>query len=109
VSQAVEGGLELALTQNPSLAESGGQVSVTHGEGRILVVRGDGDAILAVDQRCPHRGCSVSWKAEEAGFICPCHGSAFDADGALRKGPAKEGLRSYPARLEGERVLVELT
>ena len=108
VATPSEAGLELTLVQNPSLAEPGGQVSITHDDGRILIVRGDGDAIMAVSQRCPHRGCSVAWKTEAQGFVCPCHGSAFERDGALRKGPAKEGLRSYGARLDGDRVLVEL-
>ena len=104
----VDGGVELLLSQNPALAEAGGQVSVTLEEGRILVVRGEGNDAIAVDQRCPHRGCSVAWKSDAKAFVCPCHGSTFEADGALREGPAKTPLRAYEAAVEGERVVVSL-
>ena len=41
---------------------------------------------------CPHLGCTV--RPEAAGFECPCHGSQFDEQGALLRGPAEGGLRS---------------
>jgi carotenoid phi-ring synthase / carotenoid chi-ring synthase len=40
--------------------------------------------------RCPHRGCAV--QREGAGFLCPCHGARFDADGTPRSGPPREPL-----------------
>ena len=45
---------------------------------------------------CPHLGCEV--EANSEGFLCPCHGSRFNADGSLKKGPASQPLR--PLRLE---------
>ena len=103
-----DGGLSLSLAQNPALAEIGGQVSVMHEDGRVLVARLDGATVSAVDQRCPHRGCSIGWSREDSGFVCPCHGSTFEADGQLRTGPARSGLSQYPTRFDGERVFVEL-
>lgn len=40
---------------------------------------------------CPHLGCVV--EADAQGFTCPCHGSAFDPQGRLRRGPAGQDLR----------------
>ena len=45
---------------------------------------------------CPHLGCQVQPAAD--GFACPCHGSRFDAQGSLLRGPADRSLRSL--RLE---------
>ena len=42
--------------------------------------------------KCPHAGCQASWNKDEKAFICPCHGSKFDKDGKLLRGPATEGL-----------------
>jgi len=39
---------------------------------------------------CPHLGCTVEQSA--GGFACPCHGSKFDADGAMLTGPADAPL-----------------
>ncbi len=50
----------------------------------------------AVSLVCPHLGCLV--EAKKDGFICPCHGSEFNLDGTLRKGPADQPLT--PLQLE---------
>ncbi|MCC7130124.1 MAG: ubiquinol-cytochrome c reductase iron-sulfur subunit [Anaerolineae bacterium] len=44
----------------------------------------------ALSMVCPHLGCTLEYKAEA--FECPCHGSRFDAQGRLVKGPAVEPL-----------------
>jgi cytochrome b6-f complex iron-sulfur subunit len=41
---------------------------------------------------CTHLGCTVQWKAEQNQFVCPCHGSQFDNQGRVVKGPAKRSL-----------------
>jgi cytochrome b6-f complex iron-sulfur subunit len=35
---------------------------------------------------CTHLGCTVEQAA--GGFLCPCHGSRYDKDGNVTKGPA---------------------
>ncbi|AFY76419.1 Rieske Fe-S protein [Pleurocapsa sp. PCC 7327] len=41
---------------------------------------------------CTHLGCTVDWKSERNRFVCPCHGSEYDAMGRVEKGPAKRPL-----------------
>ncbi len=41
---------------------------------------------------CPHRGCAVIWQADQNRFACPCHGSKFDAEGRVLRGPARKPL-----------------
>ncbi|MEA5447290.1 Rieske 2Fe-2S domain-containing protein [Leptolyngbya sp. CCNP1308] len=41
---------------------------------------------------CPHRGCAVIWQADQNRFACPCHGSRFDSEGRLLRGPARKSL-----------------
>ncbi|MBL7963994.1 MAG: Rieske (2Fe-2S) protein [Flavobacteriales bacterium] len=63
-------------------------------------------APVALVLRCPHKGGPVK---EQGGVLtCAWHGSTFNAQGAVTKGPSKEGLRRLPARMEGEQVVVDL-
>ena len=102
-------GIELSLAENPSLAEPGGQVSVTAGDRRVLIARVDEATYAAVDQHCTHRGCSVAWKGEGSEFKCPCHGSTFAMDGKVTKGPAKEDLARFEVQVEGDALRVALS
>jgi len=36
---------------------------------------------------CTHLGCTVEQKP--GGFVCPCHGSRYDQEGRVLRGPAK--------------------
>ncbi len=40
---------------------------------------------------CTHLGCTVEQKDD--GFACPCHGSRYNADGQVTRGPAPKALR----------------
>jgi cytochrome b6-f complex iron-sulfur subunit len=46
---------------------------------------------IALSLVCTHLGCTVESKPE--GFTCPCHGSKFDPQGQVTRGPAQKPLR----------------
>lgn len=62
------------------------------------------DSLLALDAACPHAGCDVNWQGEN--FVCPCHGSAFAADGSRTRGPAKADLAIYKVKVEKGEIFV---
>jgi len=37
---------------------------------------------------CTHLGCVVPWNQAEKKFICPCHGSQYNDQGRVVRGPA---------------------
>ncbi len=53
---------------------------------------------------CPHLGCTVEQNA--GGFACPCHGSTFDADGAILTGPAAAPLPTLHIEQNAEGHLI---
>ena len=50
----------------------------------------DANGFNALSLVCTHLGCTVEEKAE--GFACPCHGSRFDPQGEVTRGPANKPL-----------------
>ena len=48
--------------------------------------------VLAIWNRCAHLGCPVAYAPGSQGFICPCHGGAYDARGLVTGGPPPRPL-----------------
>lgn len=63
-------------------------------ESERVLVRADESGIFAVSLVCTHLGCTVARDANQAGFLCPCHGSKYRDDGSVIAGPAPRRLRS---------------
>ncbi|MBU0988332.1 MAG: ubiquinol-cytochrome c reductase iron-sulfur subunit [Proteobacteria bacterium] len=63
--------------------------ALVYREKKIAVIN-DGRNIYALGLACTHLGCTVN--ATTKGFVCPCHGSAFNSRGEVLKGPAGRPL-----------------
>jgi cytochrome b6-f complex iron-sulfur subunit len=66
----------------------------------ILFQRQDG-SIAAVSSTCSHSGCEV--KKRRTQFECPCHGSEYDLDGTVTRGPASEPLDVFDVKRYSDR------
>jgi len=60
--------------------------------GRFYLVRLEDGGLLAIYRRCTHLGCAVPFDQGAGQFVCPCHGSAFTADGEVLNPPAPRPL-----------------
>ncbi len=74
---------------------------------RIVLARTD-DKYVAFDDHCPHKGGSLAGGVMICGTVqCPWHGSQFDVNtGAVKAGPAKEGIETYRVEEEGGKVYI---
>jgi Rieske Fe-S protein len=63
--------------------------------------------IVARSMLCTHFGCGVAWNAELGLYACACHEGRFSPEGRPLAGPPTLPLRTLPARIEGDQVLVE--
>src|SRR4030095_8919593 len=61
----------------------------------LLVVKEPDGTYRALVLKCPHKGGPVLLKGQE--LECAWHGSLFSLDGAVMKGPANSGLKTFPA------------
>jgi nitrite reductase/ring-hydroxylating ferredoxin subunit/uncharacterized membrane protein len=79
------------------------------GDTPVLLVR-QGTRLLAIHDRCSHRGCSLAGGDLEEGVVtCSCHGSRFSLeDGTVLRGPAIADQPAFAAREAGGGVEVRL-
>ncbi|XP_057953183.1 cytochrome b6-f complex iron-sulfur subunit, chloroplastic [Malania oleifera] len=63
------------------------------GDPTYLVVENDRTlATYGINAVCTHLGCVVPWNTAENRFICPCHGSQYNNQGRVVRGPAPLSL-----------------
>ena len=53
---------------------------------------------------CTHLGCTIGQK--DNGFACPCHGSRYDVDGNVLRGPAQKPLRSLRVEITSDQHVI---
>ncbi|XP_072951150.1 cytochrome b6-f complex iron-sulfur subunit, chloroplastic [Typha angustifolia] len=76
------------------------------GDPTYLVVESDRTlATYGINAVCTHLGCVVPWNAAENKFICPCHGSQYNNQGRVVRGPAPLSLALAHADIDDGKVL----
>jgi cytochrome b6-f complex iron-sulfur subunit len=76
-------------------------------DARFYLIRSRDGGFLAVHNRCPHLGCTVSWQADRQKFHCPCHASSFDGYGDLTNPPVPRPLDTFAISIEENMVQVD--
>jgi len=87
-----------------------GTGKVVEAEGRSLALFNVSGAFYAIDNTCTHRGGPLG-EGDLAGEVvtCPWHGAQFNiTTGKVVAPPAQKGVQSYPVKVQGDDVLVEL-
>ncbi|HUL61770.1 MAG TPA: non-heme iron oxygenase ferredoxin subunit [Methanocella sp.] len=78
--------------------------------GKKVAVANVGDRLYAFEDRCTHAGGKLSKGLLMGGHVmCPLHAAAFDvATGKVVAAPATAPVSTYPVKVEGDDVLVDL-
>ena len=61
----------------------------------------------ALSLTCTHLGCTL--EPNDNGFACPCHNSAFDAEGNVTQGPAVKPLLPLRIQITDENTIIAYT
>ena len=87
-----------------------GTGKVVEAEGRSIALFNVAEAFYAIDNTCTHVGGPLG-EGELAGEVvtCPWHNTEFNVRTGAALGPlTDEGVRSFPVKVQGNDVLVEL-
>lgn len=91
--------------------ESTDRKQVDLGDGRYVALFKVAGEYFAIDGTCSHEKASmVLGEVGDHEIMCPLHGARFD----LRTGrhlslPAVRPVASYPVKVEGDKILVEIS
>jgi nitrite reductase/ring-hydroxylating ferredoxin subunit len=86
ISVNIDAGSPLATVGNAALLQTS--------SGSLLVARVAQDSFNAMTAICTHEVCTIT-RFQSGVFQCPCHGSEFNTNGAVTRGPAPSALRRY--------------
>jgi cytochrome b6-f complex iron-sulfur subunit len=83
----------------------GGAISAKDdGGGDIIITRPTDTTVAAFSAICTHQGCTVHPGSDT--FVCPCHGSTYDAKTGNRiSGPARSGLSKVSVQVSGQNIV----
>ncbi len=101
----------------PQLVKVAQTSELAPGEGKTVEVEGQNIALFnvdgtfnAIDNTCTHVGGPLGEGDIDGEIVtCPWHGAGFNVKtGAVTNPPAGSDVRSFPVKVEGDDVLVEL-
>jgi len=77
------------------------------GDAHYLIVKSDGTLEpYALNAVCTHLGCVVPWNRAANKYMCPCHGSQYNSEGKVIRGPAPLSLAlAHCDDVDGKAVL----
>jgi Rieske Fe-S protein len=105
-----DGRIRLALAEHPELTRSDGALKILP-EGAtnpLYVLRLDDGRFAVISPICTHQGCTVDIQGPR--LVCPCHGSTYDREGRVLRGPAQRSLGQFTATVaDGVLVIDQAT
>lgn len=75
--------------------------------GRQAAVYKSGGNLTVLENICTHMGCQTDWNASGQSWDCPCHGSRFNSDGSVLRGPAAEPLPTLAHHIENDGIVID--
>jgi Rieske Fe-S protein len=73
--------------------------------GEVVVTQPTAGVFKGFSAKCTHKGCLVD-KVADGTIDCPCHGSKFNLDGSVAKGPATIPLEAETMTVQGDSIVL---
>jgi Rieske Fe-S protein len=102
-SQSAQAGQPSAAITNTSSLKVGSPVYFEYPSGypNVLLKRRDG-SMVALSMLCTHVCCQCVYDGSANEIYCPCHGSVFDANGNVLRGPANFPLPKIELNIDSQ-------
>jgi cytochrome b6-f complex iron-sulfur subunit len=103
-----DGRVRLVLAEHPELTRPDGALKILPNDATnpVYVLRLEGDQFAVLSPICTHQGCTVDIQGPR--LVCPCHGSTYDREGRVLRGPAERALTRIGATLTDGALVIDL-
>lgn len=103
-----ENAVRIPVHEYPELRLPDGAIQLDVGnlQAPIIVIRTSENSFVALSPVCMHLGCIA--RKESAFFRCPCHGSTYELNGTVVRGPAEQPLRTFKTEYDGKTLVIHL-
>ena len=103
-----DGRVRLVLADHPELGRPDGALKILPqgATNPLYVLRLDGDRFAVLSPICTHQGCTVDIQGPR--LVCPCHGSTYDREGRVLRGPAERSLARVGAALSDGVLVIDV-
>jgi cytochrome b6-f complex iron-sulfur subunit len=103
-----DGRVRLALAEHPELVRPGGALKILPqgATNPLYVLRLESGEFAALSPICTHQGCTVDIQGPR--LVCPCHGSTYDRDGTVLRGPAQRALTRYGVTVSDGLLVIDV-
>ena len=71
----------------------------------VVVTQPTAGVFKGFSTTCTHAGCAVN-KVADGTIDCPCHGSKYNLDGSVAKGPAAKPLEAKTVTVQGDSIVL---
>lgn len=72
--------------------------------GDVVITQPTAGIFTGLSATCTHAGCKVT-EVVDGEIACPCHGSRFNLDGSVARGPAATPLAQRPVTVRGDEIV----
>jgi Rieske Fe-S protein len=101
--------LVINLNEHPQLKEVGGSETLQAGKKKVIVIQPTEKVFKAFENKCTHLGGQVAYRRKDGFMQCALHGSRFDTQGQVIKGPAEKPLTELRTSLDKDLLTIYLS
>ena len=88
----IQGRIQKSTRSIDDLEPGKGAIVELNGK-KVAAYKNEKQHLITLSPICTHLGCVVGWNNLDKTWDCPCHGSRYNADGTVKRGPAKRSLK----------------
>lgn len=77
-------------------------------DGHKIFIMRRGGRLVALNGKCTHQACEVSYDSNDEIFVCPCHQGLYDDGGKPIAGPPQRPLQRHRVEVLDGQVIVHI-